>query len=77
MIAEKEITKILQILKHIASKQGIKIEDDELEEMIKQIDASYIERKLEEQMSKPETVAQIIEEPIVKIEKKVEETLKN
>jgi len=77
LIAEKEITKILQILKHIASKQGIKIEDDELEEMIKQIDASYIERKLEEQMSKPETVAQIIEEPIVKIEKKVEETLKN
>lgn len=71
LIAEKEITKILQILKKISAKQGISLEDDELEEMIKQIDASYIERKLEEQIVKPESLAEVIEEPIKKIEEKL------
>ncbi len=51
-IAEKEITKALIILKKIAEKQGIKMDDDkELNEMIKGIEVSYIERKLEEQLS--------------------------
>lgn len=51
IMAEKEVTKILQILRRIADKQGIKIEDDELEEMLKEIEVSYIERKLEQQLS--------------------------
>ena len=51
-ISEKEITKALTILKKIAEKQGIKLDDDnELEEMIKGIEYSYIERKLEEKLS--------------------------
>jgi uncharacterized membrane protein len=51
-IAEKEITKALIILKKIAEKQGIKLDDDkELNEMIKGIEVSYIERKLEEQLA--------------------------
>lgn len=51
-IAEKEITKALIILKQIAEKQGIKLDDDkELNEMIKGIEVSYIERKLEEQLA--------------------------
>jgi uncharacterized membrane protein len=51
-ISEKEVTKILSILKKIADKQGVNIEDKELDEMLKEIEVSYIERKLEEQMDK-------------------------
>jgi len=51
-IAEKEISKSLSILKRIAEKQGINLsEDTELDEMIKGISVSYIERKLEEQLA--------------------------
>lgn len=57
-ISEKEITKALSILKKIAEKQDIKLDDDkELDEMIKGIQVSYIERKLEEQLSnKPRNI---------------------
>lgn len=48
--SEREITKILQILNKIAEKQGIKINDTEMEEMLKEIEVSYIERKLEQQL---------------------------
>ncbi|MDP1710160.1 MAG: DUF1003 domain-containing protein [bacterium] len=48
--SEREITKILQILTKIADKQGIKLADKELEEMLKGIEVSYLERKLEEQL---------------------------
>lgn len=52
IIAEREITKSLIILKRIAEKQGIKLDDDkELNEMLKGIEVSYIERKLEEQLA--------------------------
>lgn len=50
LIIEKEITKILQLLKQ---KKEI-AEDHELEDMTKEIDASYIERKLEEQLEEGE-----------------------
>ena len=50
-ISEKEITKALTILKKIAEKQGIILKDSELEEMIKGVEYSYIERKLEEQLN--------------------------
>lgn len=52
LIAEKEITKALIILKKIAEKQGVKLDDDnELNEMVKGIEVGYIERKLEEQLT--------------------------
>lgn len=51
-ISEKEITKTLEILKKIAEKQGIKLDDSELDEMLKTLELSYIERKLEEQLPK-------------------------
>jgi len=69
LISEKEITKILQILKSVAEKQGVRINDAEIEEMTKEIDASYIERKLEEQMENSEV------QPIVEIEEKLKETI--
>ena len=54
LYSEKETTKILQIVKKIADIKGIKIDDSEIEDMLKEIDASYIERKLEEQiLNKP------------------------
>jgi uncharacterized membrane protein len=54
LISEKELTKILQLLKEIRNKEE-KIEaDHELNEMVNEIDASYIERKLVEQLEDAE-----------------------
>ena len=50
LISEKELTKILSILKEILETQKKIKHDPELEEMTKEIDAGYIERKLEEQL---------------------------
>ncbi len=50
LISEKEITKILQLLKAILAEQKRGKIDPELEEMTKEIDEGYIERKLEEQL---------------------------
>ena len=65
-IAEKEITKSLYLLKMIAEKQGIKLDDDkELTEMLKGIEFSYIERKLEEQLkNKPENIIREVVETV-------------
>lgn len=54
LISEKENTKILKLLKIILENKEKYSEDPELEEMIKEIDASYIERKLEEQLESSE-----------------------
>ncbi len=54
LISEKENTKILKLLKKILENKEKYSEDPELEEMIKEIDASYIERKLEEQLESSE-----------------------
>lgn len=60
LITEKELTKVLKLMRLILRKQGVGIENDmELEEMIGEIDASYIERKLEEEIA-PKT-ANVIE----------------
>jgi uncharacterized membrane protein len=68
-IAEKEITKALIILKKIAEKQGIKLDDDkELDEMIKGIEVGYIERKLEEQLTS--TKQNIIRDVVEEVESK-------
>lgn len=50
LTSEREITKMLQILVKIAEKQGIKLDDSDLTEMLKEIEVSYLERKLEEQL---------------------------
>lgn len=51
LISEKELTKILNILKEILENQKKIKHDPELDEMTKEIDAGYIERKLEEQLT--------------------------
>lgn len=51
LIAEKEISKILALLKTIIEHQKINVKDSDLIEMIKETDVSYIERQLEKQLS--------------------------
>ena len=52
LIAEEEITKILEILAEIRKEMGIKKEDPQLKEMLERIDTNYIERSVLEQMSR-------------------------
>lgn len=52
LIAEEEVTKLLEMVAEIRQKVGIKEKDPELEEMIKRIDTNYIERSVAEQMKK-------------------------
>lgn len=52
LIAEAEITKILEILAEMRKGLGIKKEDRELTEMLERIDTSYIERSILEQVSR-------------------------
>lgn len=51
LITEKELSKALQLLTKILAKKGVKLTDAELEEMLQAVDTSYIERKLEQQIS--------------------------
>jgi uncharacterized membrane protein len=51
LISEREITKVLRLLKLLLDKEGIKVTDKELEDMLDEIDASYIEKRLEQQLS--------------------------
>lgn len=52
LIAEEEITKILEILAEIRKEMGIKKEDPELAAMLERIDTNYIERSVLEQMTR-------------------------
>jgi uncharacterized membrane protein len=60
LISEKEITKILQLLKQILNEQQKLKTDPELTEMTEEMDTSYIERKLEDQLNKSENIKDII-----------------
>lgn len=51
LIAENEITKMLTLIKLIAEKQGVKIDDPELEEMLKETNTSYLERQLADELN--------------------------
>ncbi|OGM09510.1 hypothetical protein A2V61_04250 [Candidatus Woesebacteria bacterium RBG_19FT_COMBO_47_8] len=68
LISEREITKVLKLLKEL--KEALLKEkkiDQELEEMIKEVDASYIERKLEEELAeRPEPIIKKVEEAVEK-----------
>src|SRR3990167_10212659 len=68
LIAEREITKILKLLTEYMKVKGIKIEDPELEDMLKEIDASYIERSLEKQLTtKSPKLVESVTKPIMKV----------
>lgn len=54
LISEREITKVLKLLKETLIKEKEARPDTELEEMLDDIDAGYIERKLQEQINKVE-----------------------
>jgi uncharacterized membrane protein len=69
LIAEREITKILSLLKEILAEQKKLKHDPELEEMTERIDTGYIERKLEEQLKGTET------KPMQEITEKIGETI--
>jgi uncharacterized membrane protein len=73
LIAEREITKVLQLMSTYLKNKGIKIDDPELESMLKGVDASYIERRLESQLtSKSPSVMHEVAKPIVKVGEEVE-----
>lgn len=55
LIAEEEVTKVLEVLSQIRKKVGITEKDAELDEMLKRIDTNYIEKSLIEQMAKANT----------------------
>ncbi len=76
LISEKEITKILTLLKEVLREQKKLKTDPELDEMTKEIDASYIERKLEAQLNKPENIMEAVEKPIAEAEEKIREEFK-
>lgn len=57
LIAEEEITKILQVLAEMRTHMGIKKKDEELEEMLKRLDTKNIERSILEQLQRAEKAA--------------------
>ncbi len=52
LIAEEEITKVLQLLAEMRKEMGIKKEDPELQEMLERIDTGYIESSILEQVNR-------------------------
>ncbi len=52
LIAEEEITKILEVLADIRKELGIKKPDPQLEKMLERIDTGYIERSIMGQMER-------------------------
>lgn len=77
LIAEREITKILSILREIHEKTvGKKVNDREIDEMIDEVDTSYIARELEKQLSQDQTsLISEITQPLVKATQKFESNL--
>lgn len=56
LITEREITKILSLIKKMLEEQKKQEDDPELDEMTKQIDTGYIERKLEKELEESENI---------------------
>jgi uncharacterized membrane protein len=52
LIAEEEITKILQVLAEMRQEMGIKRKDPELDKMLERTDTNYIERSVVEQLER-------------------------
>jgi uncharacterized membrane protein len=80
LAAEREITKILKLLNELLKAKGIKVDDAELEDMLKEVDASYIQRQLEKQLTHnhPKSFVKGVTKPLAKVghgaEKKVDHT---
>jgi uncharacterized membrane protein len=77
LIAEREITKTLKLLDKILEKHNIKVKDEELEQMLEEIDQTYIERELQKQLTPangvlPEELLKAVAEPIEKVKEKLE-----
>lgn len=51
LLAEREITKALKLLKKLLDQKGIVVNDRELKEMLKELDTSYMERELASQIN--------------------------
>ncbi len=64
LIAEEEITKVLEMLAEIRQEMGIKTKDDELDAMLKRIDTNYIEQSILGQIgrAKPPLAKKLAEE---------------
>jgi len=76
LLTEREITKVLVLLRELLKKNDIKISDAELDEMLKDIDTSHIERQLKKQIEgEPTTFAEKITEPLVKAGEKMGKSL--
>lgn len=54
LIAEAEITKILEILAEMRKEMGIKTKDQELDKMLEHVDTNYLERSIIEQLQRAE-----------------------
>ena len=70
LIAEEEITKILEVLAEIRKELGIKKPDSQLEKMLNRIDTGYIEKSILDQMDRAnksliEQMKTSLTEPIV------------
>ena len=70
LVAEEEITKILEVLAEIRKELGIKKPDSQLEKMLNRIDTGYIERSILDQMDRAsksliEQMKTSLPEPIV------------
>ena len=75
LLTEREITKVLVLLRELLKKNNIKISDAELDEMLKDIDTSHIERQLKKQIEgEPTTFTRKVTEPLVKAREKVGKT---
>lgn len=76
LLTEREITKVLVLLRQLLRKNDLKISDAELDEMLLDIDTSHIERQLKKQIDgKPSTFTKKVTEPLVKAGEKVGKTL--
>ena len=70
LVAEEEITKVLEVLAEIRKELGIKKPDPQLEKMLERIDTGYIERSILDQMGRAnksliEQMKASLPEPIV------------
>lgn len=88
LIAEREITKALKLLRILLKEKGIVVRDQELSEMLKEIDTTYMERELTYQLNhkkKPffieeftEPIGEVVgevEKPIVETARKIEKKI--
>lgn len=76
LIAEKEITKVLKLLHDLHRHHKILQNDPELEEMIQDLDASYLEKQLRKKLTPPkEDALRLVTDPMRRITHEVERTI--